>query len=232
VDQHRLDGVASDQLLDHQILEGFADALEEYAPEVLAEMAPGLSEDEIRSRCATAGLDPSRDAVSWWTFWDGPGAASPSPEARAQPEEPMVRPEILPGFQAGPLDSCTRGITWWRQFAEQEAPSLQATGTELDDLWRRSWIPMFTDGGGGHTILDCEEPEHASVLRDCFRENFASPDWGKPIRSIGPWLAHATDWLRLGTCRYDPQSGIWQPHDASRAYWPVFDPDASYDEWR
>jgi hypothetical protein len=82
---------------------------------------------------------------------------------------------------------------------------------------------MFTDGGGGHTVLDCADPDAPSVLKDCFRENIGGPDWGKPICELGQWIVNGTRWMQLGTCRFEPDRKSWWPGDAACAYWPDFD---------
>src|SRR3954452_13028942 len=72
------------RLLDHALLDGFADALRRSAAPVAASMGPGLSEDEIRTVCAQASLAPSDDAITWFTYWD----------ALAEPPTKFV--EVLP----------------------------------------------------------------------------------------------------------------------------------------
>jgi hypothetical protein len=82
---------------------------------------------------------------------------------------------------------------------------------------------MFADGGGGHTVLDCSAPSEPSLLRDCFRESFAGPDWGKPIASLADWLRNGTRWMAAGLCRFDADRDLWWPAKNCRAYWPQFD---------
>lgn len=78
-------------------------------------------------------------------------------------------------------------------------------------------VPRRTRPPGDLAQTDPEEP---SLLRNCFSESFAHPDdWGRPIRAIGPWLANATEWMRLGTCRYDPEWRGWRPREAAFAYY-------------
>jgi hypothetical protein len=131
----------SNELVDAETLGAFADTLRRLAAPVAEVMGPGLSEDEIRSICAEASLEPSQDAIAWFTVWD----AKPH-EARSSTASRFG--EVLPGFQAAPLRACVKASVWYREFAEQEVGSLRPLGIEPDDLWPRAWLLMFGDGRG------------------------------------------------------------------------------------
>jgi hypothetical protein len=169
-------------------------------------MGPGLSEDEIRTICAQSSLEPSRDAITWFRYWD------------TLPEPRTKFVEVLPGFQAPSLRSCVRATLQLRHVYEQ---ALEATTVSIDDFWPNAWLAMFADGGGTTFVLDCSDPEQPSMLRDCFRE--AGDDWATPIAPIAVWLANATKWMARESCRFDPARAQWLPFEAARAYWPHFD---------
>jgi hypothetical protein len=174
-------------------------------------MGPGLAEDEIRAVCAQASLEPSRDAITWFSFWD----------TLAEPRTKFV--EIVPGIQAASLRACVRATVQLRRVYAQVLATPSPTTLTVADVWPNAWLVMFGDGGGTNFVLDCRKPERPSMLRDCFRESFASDDWGKPIAPLAAWLAHATEWMAMESCRFDQQREGWLPFDAAHAYWPHFD---------
>jgi hypothetical protein len=198
-------------LLDHAQLDRFADALRRSAPLVAASMGPGLSEDEIRTVCAQASLEPSRDAITWFTYWD----------ASAERRTRLV--EVLPGVQTASLRVCLRNTVVMRQtFRDVLGQPLPQFGFE--DAWSTAWLSVFGDGGGTQFVVDCREPERPSIVRDCFREDFTGPDWGKPIAPLATWLGNATGWMTANqSCRFDAGQGRWLPFDAVTQYWPHFD---------
>jgi len=198
-------------LLDHNVLDRFADALRGAAAPVAASMGPGLSEDEIRTVCAESSLVPSRDAITWFTYWD------------TLPHPPTKFVEPLPGFQTASLRTCVRSSISLRRAWEEilaTAPSMELT---VADVYPNAWLVLFTDGGGGHTVLDCSAPRQPSLLRYCFREDFAGPGWAKPISPLAAWLANGTEWMTTQSCRFDPAQGLWLPYEEAVAYWPHFD---------
>jgi len=67
-----------------------------------------------------------------------------------------------------------------------------------------AWLSLFGDGGGAQFVVDCRDPGGPSMLRDCFRESFAGPDWGKRIAPLATWLTNATEWMTACSCRFDP----------------------------
>jgi hypothetical protein len=198
-------------LLDHTQLDRFADALRRSAPLVAASMGPGLSEDEIRTGCAQASLVPSRDAITWFTYWD----------ALVEPRTRFV--EVLPGIQTASLRACLRNTVSIRQvFRDVLTQPRPQFG--LEDAWSSGWLLVFGDGGGTHFVVDCREPERPSMVRDCFRENFTGHDWAKPIAPLATWLANATEWMTANeSCRFDPAREHWLPLEATNEYWPHFD---------
>jgi hypothetical protein len=197
-------------LLDQGQLDRFAEALRRSAPAIAASMGPGLSEDEIRTLCAQASLAPSRDVVTWLSYWD----------AVAEPHTRIV--EILPGIQTASLRASLR-ITVARRQSFREILGQPVPGFDLEDAWSSAWLSLFGDGGGTEFVVDCRQPERPSVLRDCFRENFSQPGWGKPIGPLASWLANATEWMTTQSCRFDPERERWLPIEAAHAYWPHFD---------
>jgi hypothetical protein len=206
--------VAADvpETLDHSQLDRFAEALRRSAPPVAASMGPGLSEDEIRTICARASLEPSRDAIAWFSYWD----------TLAEPHTKFV--ELLPGVQAAPLRSCVDATIQLRGVYEQVLTIPSPTTPSLADVWPNQWLLMFGDGGGTTFVLDCQESAQPSMLRDCFREAFASDDWGTPIAPLSVWLTNATDWITtMPSCRFDAVQEHWLPFDEAHAYWPHFD---------
>jgi hypothetical protein len=198
-------------LLDHGQLDRFADALRRSAPAVAASMGPGLSEDEIRTLCAQASLAPSRDAVTWLSYWD----------TVAEPHTRIV--EILPGIQTAPLRACLRNTVAMRQVFRDVLVGQPVAGFDFEDAWSSAWLSLFGDGGGTQFVVDCREPERPSMLRDCFRENFTQPNWGKPIAPLASWLTSATKWMTTQSCRFDAEREQWLPFEAAHAYWPDFD---------
>jgi hypothetical protein len=198
------------RLLDHTQLDQFADALRRCAPPVAASMGPGLSEDEIRTVCAQASLEPSRDAITWFSYWD----------TLAEPRTKFV--EVLPGFQTASLRVCLRNTVAMRQvFRDVLGQPVPRFGFE--DAWSSAWLSLFADGGGTQFVVDCREPERPSMLRDCFRESFTGPDWGKPIAPLASWLTNATEWMTTQSCRFDPARQGWLPFEVAHTYWPHFD---------
>jgi hypothetical protein len=199
------------RLLDHTQLDRFAEALRRSAPPVAASMGPGISEDEIRTVCAQASLEPSRDAITWFSYWD----------TLAEPRTKFV--EVLPHIQTTSLRTCVRSTVQMRRVYEQVLATPPPTTLSVAHAWPNAWLSVFGDGGGTQFVLDCREPDRPSLLRDCFRESFAGDDWGKPIAPLAVWLANGTEWMATQSCRFDPAREQWLPFDAASAYWPHFD---------
>ena len=95
-----------------------------------------------------------------------------------------------------------------------------ATGEVVGD---KTVVSAVRDGGGTHFVVDCREPERPSMVRDCFREDFTGPDWGKPLAPLASWLANATELMTSQSWRFDPERETWLPREAVHAYWPHFD---------
>ena len=199
------------------MLAAFADALGRTAPVVAAGMGPGRSEDEIRIKCRAAALEPSRDLITWFTFWD----RRPDQEARRR----LPGLSLLPSYQPAPLDFCLAESTRERARAVGEMAFLRGVEVTVDDLWPDTWLWMFCDGLGSIFALDCERGDEPSAVRDCFREAYASSEWGERVSSLGVLVQNGTRWLESGMCRWDAEHDFWSPAEAAFDYAPDFNPD-------
>ena len=130
---------------------------------------------------------PSRDAITWFTYWD------------TLPDPPTRFVELLPAFQTASLRTCVRSTISLRHVWEQVLEMPGPRTLTVADVWPDAWLVLFTDGGGGHTVLD------------------------EPIAPLAVWLATGIDWMTTQACRFDPAFERWLPVQAARAYWPHFD---------
>jgi hypothetical protein len=191
------------RLVDEQILASFDGAVAEYAPAVRERLVhPGLSEAEIRAQFAAIGVQPSREAVAWWRYFDRP--------SRGAVGFPL---EVLPDFQFASVPMSVEEYRAWRSQTEDLA---DREGWDPDDAWGQAWIPLFGTDGSGVVVLDARGAEDGpSPVRTVRPDTIFGPDHAPVIApSLGELLAGAVHWMRQGSCRFEPERRAWWPVEA------------------
>jgi hypothetical protein len=193
------------RLLDQGILEAFDRALTEYAPAVRARLVhPGLEEEEVTAKFASVGIHPSEEGLAWWGYFD-----------ERPPEAEPLPCDVLPDFQFLRVDDSLGSYRRERGFAEENAKQHQPP-LDPEEAWGSQWVPIFFMGSGGNVVLDCEGPQGApSPLRSVRPDTVFAPDHALAFAdSLGDLLIGATKWMERGTCRYQPEHGMWWPFEA------------------
>jgi hypothetical protein len=91
--------------------------------------------DRSGTVCAQASVEPSRDVISWFSYWD----------TLAEPRTKIV--EVLPGIQTASVCVCLRNTVAMRQvFRDVLGQPVSEFGFE--DAWSSGWLSLFGDGGG------------------------------------------------------------------------------------
>lgn len=183
-------------ILTRQTLASFDGALAAAAPLVRACLEPGPSEDRVRGELEAIGLQPSKELLRWWTYFDGPAEAC------------RVRPlEILPGLEFLSRRLAVRAYRSLGEVAVRSAAVVPSGPVRPDDIWHPQWIPIFGILSGGEVVVDCSNgSEQAAPLRiaypDEIDERVLAPD-------LGTFIAQSTTWLNAGEHGYDAEAGRW-----------------------
>lgn len=126
-------------------------------------MRPGLPADEVVSRMSEAGAHPHADVVSLYVWHDGF-------DRFRVPTSPDGMVALFPSHREfNPLDDTMMLFAQWREMAAADAavPVRQADGswgrTEPEQMWSRSWFPVF-QGGGSEVIFISNDEDHAGAV--------------------------------------------------------------------
>jgi hypothetical protein len=189
-------------LTDEAIVAAFDRALVEYAPAVRERLInPGLSDSQITAQFETIGVRPSDEALVWWRYFDKPNQTGV--------DFPL---HVLPDFEFVSVSQSVAAFRFLRRLAEENTEP----GRDPDTACATQWIPLFGMGTGGFVALDCRGPaDGPSPVRSVRPDTAYGPDHA-PVTapSLGELLAGATRWMQQGTCRFEPERGLWWPLDA------------------
>jgi cell wall assembly regulator SMI1 len=126
-------------------------------------MRPGLPADEVVSRMSEAGARPHADVVSLYVWHDGF-------DRFRVPISPDGMVALFPSHREfNPLDDTMMLFAQWREMAAADAavPVRQADGswgrTEPEQVWSRSWFPVFHGGGSEVISISNDEANAGSV---------------------------------------------------------------------
>ena len=171
--------------LDRTILEAFDEALSKHAPAVRDRLVEGTSEDEISGRFAAAGVRPSEDAVTWWSYFDL--------EERGRLPEHL---DVLPDLRSRTVDNSVRMYRVARSAAAENARLIHPP-PDPDGAWGAGWVPTLSIGSGGDVALDCAGPSATpSPVRAVYPDTVFGPDHGLVVApSLGDLLVAATRWM-------------------------------------
>jgi cell wall assembly regulator SMI1 len=119
---------------------------------------------------------------------------------------------VLPDFEFVSVSQSVAACRFLRQPAEEDADP----GWDPDTAWATQWIPIFVMGTGGFVALDCRGPtDGPSPVRTVRPDTAYGPDHAPVIApSLGELLAGASRWMQQGTCRFEPEQGLWWPLEA------------------
>ena len=129
---------------------------------------------------------PTTEARVWWGWHDGV-TASTRPEG-----------ESFPGWWFPSLHDAATQAEWERN----EASAL--VGRDAENLiWRSGWLPILTDIGGNHAVLDCTAPpDGPSPVYYADREG--GPEKFRPrAPTFGALIAGWIEAIDRGAAHYD-----------------------------
>jgi cell wall assembly regulator SMI1 len=175
-----------------------------HAPRTAAEIRPPATEADIAvARDALGGALPA-DLIDWWRLADGCGGR----ESRSS----LLPTSYAPFSVADALDE--RG-SWLRSYDESRDGHLRrepagSTGDMFAML--PDYLPLATDGGGWHLLVDLREGQD----RGCVRE-YDKYDGHQPLiwHGVGEMLADVAAALETGT----PARGYVPEVDDERLGW-------------
>lgn len=183
------------RLLDKQLLDDFERALGRQSAVVLARTPPGLSQTEIESVFAGAGLTATREALVWWSWRDGSTL------------------DVLPGLGHIPLRRAFEGYDILRQLAKQAGEEATGELRDPDAWWKPGWVPMFDTRGEPKIVLDCSGlPDAPAPLRQVEWSSIGDSGFAEAFApSLGDYVGKAVDALASGRYRFDAEQNIWVP---------------------
>lgn len=108
---------------------------------VAALLAPGLSEDQVRSRLAELGMEPPGELVTWFGWHDG---LLDHPDPALEQFYPVIRWHLMS------LEQCLQD--WFGQ----------PRGAEVWQ-WDPTWLPIGHYGNADRLTVNCTPPQQRSA---------------------------------------------------------------------
>lgn len=173
-----------------------------HAPRTAAEIRPPATEADIAA--AREVLDVPADLVGWWRLADGCGGRE-------------SRSGLLPMSYApfGIVDALDERRDWLRTYDESRDGHLRrepagSTGDMFAML--PEFLPIATDGGGWHLLVDLRDGEQRGCVREYDKyDGHLPPVW----RGVGEMLAEVATALETET----PVRGHMPEVDDGRLGW-------------
>lgn len=164
-------------------------------------LRPGVSEGEAAALTKPAGCMLPPEARTWWSWHNGTTVATA--EYEAWPGKWLVALK----------ESVETSRSEWNEFVaivgEEEARA----------IWRPTWLPILTTGGGDHVVIDCAEQARASPVYFFDREGGGPWTFTPHAPSIGMMVTWWIEGIDNGACWWDRARRRWMKD------YPRLDPD-------
>ena len=189
--------MAPTRVLDEELLSELERVLARQRGNLLARMAPGRRAAEITAAFKTIGLEPSSEALLWWSWRDGSTF------------------DIVPGLGHVSLATALQVYEMLRRVAAETAADAKPPLSDPDVWWSPAWIPIFDTGGLSKIALDCSAELGApSPLRQVDWDSVGVSHFAHAFApSLGEYIGGAVKALAAGRYRYDPDQQTWLPWD-------------------
>ena len=187
------------QLLTFELLAQLEERLSDQGIDVLASVAPGLSDAQMNALVEPTGLALPAEARVWWAWHNDLGVA------------------VAPTYYLITLETAVSEYHRLRE-AGREIAVHRATPEELrqqDIWWDRCWLPVLETGGRQVPALDsCPTNGAPSPVRIIDWERVSDEDYCTPIApSLGELVNGWIVGLDQGVHIYDHVNGRWHHPD-------------------
>jgi cell wall assembly regulator SMI1 len=181
----------------------FEDALRANAPDVLAALRPGLSDEEIRSSERRWRIRLTDDLRALYRWRDGSAADGGV--------------HLIPGHRFVPLAEAAEGrIEQRAQLAS--TPPVQRLAYEVFAGHRTGWLSVLDDGAGDGYFYDPGRRRHAGSFFYCFAEVREF----RFFPSLANFLVGAAECYEAGIYRVGRRGELVEDHDKSPEIWAAY----------